>query len=225
MHLITNRETSSCAATYKFPAFYGTRRFITALTKALHWSLSWAKPIQSMPSLPGGLFSSGFPTYNLYMYLFSLFMLHALPISSSLNWSFLLYSVKSTYHEACYAILSTFPSLHPSSVQTPSVYVPPLMPETKFHTHTEPHTQFIVLNILIFTFLDSRQKVRDWMVTSITRIQTPFPPESNFDFLPSFPNIWTVTHFQMCYYFYVIILTCILVTGQQHILSLLYVYF
>jgi hypothetical protein len=24
-----------------FPTFYGTRRFITALTRALHWSLSW----------------------------------------------------------------------------------------------------------------------------------------------------------------------------------------
>ena len=31
----------------KFPAFYGTRRFITALTSVLHLSLSWARPIQS----------------------------------------------------------------------------------------------------------------------------------------------------------------------------------
>jgi hypothetical protein len=30
-----------------FPAFYGTRRFITALTRALHLSLSWARPAQS----------------------------------------------------------------------------------------------------------------------------------------------------------------------------------
>jgi hypothetical protein len=30
-----------------FPAFYGTRRFITAFTRALHWSLSWARSIQS----------------------------------------------------------------------------------------------------------------------------------------------------------------------------------
>jgi hypothetical protein len=26
----------------KFPAFYGTRRFITVFTRALHWSLFWA---------------------------------------------------------------------------------------------------------------------------------------------------------------------------------------
>ena len=33
----------------KLPAFYGTRRFITALTSAHHLSLSWARSIQSIP--------------------------------------------------------------------------------------------------------------------------------------------------------------------------------
>ena len=32
----------------KFPAFHGTRRFITALTSVRHPSLSWASPIQSI---------------------------------------------------------------------------------------------------------------------------------------------------------------------------------
>ena len=32
----------------KFPAFHGTRRFITALTIVSHLSLSWASPIQSI---------------------------------------------------------------------------------------------------------------------------------------------------------------------------------
>ena len=36
----------------KFPAFYGTRRFITAFTSARHLSLSLATSIQSMPSHP-----------------------------------------------------------------------------------------------------------------------------------------------------------------------------
>jgi len=36
----------------KFPAFYGTRRFITALTSVRHLSLSWASPIQSTSHLP-----------------------------------------------------------------------------------------------------------------------------------------------------------------------------
>ena len=31
----------------KFPAFYGTRKFITALTSIHHLSLCWASPIQS----------------------------------------------------------------------------------------------------------------------------------------------------------------------------------
>ena len=62
----------------KFPAFYGTRKFITALTSVRHLSLSCASPIQStyphptswrsililsthLPlGLPSGLFPSGF---------------------------------------------------------------------------------------------------------------------------------------------------------------------
>ena len=68
----------------KFPAFHGTRKFITALTSARHLSLSWASPIQSIyphPTswrsiiklsthlrlgLPSGYFPSGFPTKTLY---------------------------------------------------------------------------------------------------------------------------------------------------------------
>ena len=66
----------------KFPAFHGTRRFITALTSVRHLSLYWASPIQSiyphptswrsiiiLPThlclgLPSGFFPSGFPTKN-----------------------------------------------------------------------------------------------------------------------------------------------------------------
>ena len=68
----------------KFPAFHGTRRFITVHTTVRHLSLSWASPIQSIyphPTacisililfthlhlgLPSGLFLSGFPTKTLY---------------------------------------------------------------------------------------------------------------------------------------------------------------
>ena len=68
----------------KFPAFYATRRFVTAFTSARHLSLSRASSIQSilphptpwtsiliLPShlqlcLPSGLLSSGFPTKTLY---------------------------------------------------------------------------------------------------------------------------------------------------------------
>ena len=64
----------------KFPAFHGTRRFITVLTSVHHLSLSWTSPIQSIyphPSililsthlrlgLPSSLFPSGFPTQTLH---------------------------------------------------------------------------------------------------------------------------------------------------------------
>jgi hypothetical protein len=36
----------------KFPAFYGTRRFITAFTSARHLSLSWGSSIQSISPHP-----------------------------------------------------------------------------------------------------------------------------------------------------------------------------
>ena len=68
----------------KFPAFHGTRRFITALTSVCHLSLSWASPIQYMyphPTswrsllilsthlrlgLPSVLLPSRFPSKTLY---------------------------------------------------------------------------------------------------------------------------------------------------------------
>ena len=68
----------------KFPAFHGTRRFITALTSVRHLSLSWASPMPSIyphPTswrsililsthlhlgLPSGLLPSGFTSKNLY---------------------------------------------------------------------------------------------------------------------------------------------------------------
>jgi hypothetical protein len=45
---LTSSEGTNCAVK-NFAAFYGTRKFITVFTRAPHWSLSWARWIQSIP--------------------------------------------------------------------------------------------------------------------------------------------------------------------------------
>ena len=88
----------------KFPAFHGTRRFITAHTSARHLSLSCASSIQSIPPHPtccrsililssqlslglhSGLFPSGFPTKILYNPSPHPYAPHAQPILILLNY-------------------------------------------------------------------------------------------------------------------------------------------
>jgi hypothetical protein len=50
MELSPSREAANCAGTQKLPSILSNRRFITVFTRALHWSLSWARSIQSILS-------------------------------------------------------------------------------------------------------------------------------------------------------------------------------
>jgi len=49
-------EANWFAASQEIPAFYGTRRYINAITSLRHLSLSWASPIQVGESFTSGLF-------------------------------------------------------------------------------------------------------------------------------------------------------------------------
>jgi hypothetical protein len=109
MELSPSWEVASCVDTRDFPNVWW---FTNDLTTALHWSLCWARLIQSGPShysylisililfahlwpvLPSGLFNFGFPT-NILHASSALFVLHSLLITSSKTWSLYLHLAKS----------------------------------------------------------------------------------------------------------------------------------
>jgi hypothetical protein len=105
MGLRLSWEAANYAASKKFPNILWNPNVHYRVHKSSQWSLSWARSIPSTPphpislrailtlpthlrhDLPNGLFPSGFPTNILYA-IFSPFVLHSLPISSSLTQSF-----------------------------------------------------------------------------------------------------------------------------------------
>jgi hypothetical protein len=112
------------------------------------WVLSVASYLLAFPSNPCIHFS---------LFLSLICVLHAMTVSPSLTPSFWLYSAKSTsYEDSHWAV---FYSLLPfrlscvqiffsvSCCQTSSVYVIPLMPETKFHTYRKLQAKLYYIEI------------------------------------------------------------------------------
>jgi hypothetical protein len=75
MELSPSWEAATVQVLKNFQAFYGTQRYITVFTRALYWSLSWARSIQSVPSHPAPLRSIFQVRDFLWSYATSLFFM------------------------------------------------------------------------------------------------------------------------------------------------------
>jgi hypothetical protein len=154
-------ETKSRSATQEFSNIIAIRKFITVL--ALYWSLPEARRIQSIPPHPISLrtifilhshqsfgFHSGlFLDIPPKSYMHSLLPIRATCPAHLILLDFIIlvtFGEGRSYEAPHYAIFSNLMLLHVSSVQifsstpcsqTPSVYVSPLISDTKFHTHTK----------------------------------------------------------------------------------------
>jgi len=131
----------------RFPAFYGTRKFIAAFTTARHLSLSWASSIQSIPphhtswrsililffhlrlDLTSSLFPSGLPTKTLYTPLLS-------PIRATCPAHLLYFITRTMLGEYRWLSSSLCSFLH--SLVTSSLLGPNILLNTLFSNSLQP---------------------------------------------------------------------------------------
>jgi hypothetical protein len=152
------RSHQMCSYSGNFKHFMELKRFITVFTGVLHWPLSWTWSTQSTPPhhismksifiLSTHLMVSFFWLSHQYLHAFLFSPIHATCFTYLIHLELIFLTlVKTTSCEVPHhAVFSHLLKLYLFSVQiftsetcsqTPSVY-PPLMSETKLHTHTEP---------------------------------------------------------------------------------------
>jgi hypothetical protein len=177
--------------------FYGTWNFITQeliigpnlepdQSSPYHpilclWHPLWYYLTTYFLSFHSGAFPFGIPIKILYAFLFSPFVLHALPTSSSLTWSYL---AKSTSYEAPHyeVFFQLCITSHLSRIQifssapcyqTPSVYTPPLMSETKFCTHIDlwgNYSSEYFFNLYVSRLQTCREKVLNSITDALMEV-------------------------------------------------------
>jgi len=160
-------EANRLAVVKKFPAFYGTRKFITSFTSARQLSLSWASSIQSIPphstswrsililsshlslGFPSGLFTSGFHNKTLYAPLLSHIRCTC---PAHLVLDFITRTLLGEEYRSLSSSLCSF--LH--SLVTLSLLGPSILPNTLFWNT-------LGLRSVGFVLYDNHVKMKNWL--------------------------------------------------------------